>query len=67
MYEVEYNDGSLEALSANIIAKNILSQVDENGHRQMMMKEIIANMSLLTRRKVSPKTTTLVHKNVSHN
>jgi len=41
VYEVEYNDGSLEALSTNIIAENVLSQVDENGHRQMMTEEII--------------------------
>ena len=41
VYEVEYNDGSMEAITANIIAENILSQVDDNGNRQMMMEEIM--------------------------
>ena len=41
IYEVEYNDGSMEALAANIIAENLLSQVDEHGNKQMMMEEIM--------------------------
>ena len=40
-YEVEFEDGSIEVLAANIIAENVLAQVDEEGHRQMMMREII--------------------------
>ena len=40
-YEVEYIDGTTEVISANIIAENILSQVDEEGHRQLMIDEII--------------------------
>ena len=32
-YEAEFLDGSLETLSSNIIAENILSQVDQDGHR----------------------------------
>ena len=40
-YEVEFDDGSIEVLSANVIAENILSQVDEEGHRQMLLKDII--------------------------
>ena len=41
IYEVEFIDGTIEKLSANIIAENLLSQVDEHGHRQMMLDEII--------------------------
>ena len=41
IYEVEYSDGSLETCTANIIAENILSQVDDQGHRQLMMDEIM--------------------------
>ena len=41
VYEVEYNDGSMEAITANIIAENILSQVDDNRNKQMMMEEIM--------------------------
>ena len=40
-YEVEYADGHVEELTANIIAENLIAQVDEEGRRQMMMSEII--------------------------
>ena len=40
-YEVEYIDGTTETLTANIIAENLLAQVDEEGHRQVMLDEII--------------------------
>ena len=33
-YEVEYADGQVEELTANIIAENLIAQVDEEGHRQ---------------------------------
>ena len=39
-YEIEYDDGYSEILSANIIAENLLSQVDEEGHRHRMFAEI---------------------------
>ena len=32
MYEVEYLDSTTEVLSANNIAENIMTQVDDNGH-----------------------------------
>ena len=41
VYEVEYLDGTIESLAANVIAENLLSQVDEEGHRQLLMQEII--------------------------
>ena len=40
LYEVEYLDGSSEVLSANILAENILAQVDKDGHRHLMIDEI---------------------------
>ena len=40
-YIVEYIDGSEETLSANIIAENLLAQVNEEGHRQLLLDEII--------------------------
>jgi len=40
-YEVEYLDGTTETLTANIIAENLLAQVDEEGHQQMMFEEIL--------------------------
>ena len=39
-YEVEYSDGHEEILTANTIAINLLSQVDEEGHRQLLLDEI---------------------------
>ena len=41
LYEIEFIDGTMEAVSANVIAENILSQVDDEGHRQMLLDEII--------------------------
>ncbi|KAI2500086.1 Reverse transcriptase (RNA-dependent DNA polymerase) [Fragilaria crotonensis] len=40
-YEVEYVDGNVEELTANIIAENLIAQVDDEGRRQMMFEEII--------------------------
>ena len=40
-YEVEYADGQVEELTANIIAENLIAQVDKEGHRQMMLSEIM--------------------------
>ena len=40
-YDIEYNDGTIETQTENLIAENILSQVDEKGHRQMILEEII--------------------------
>lgn len=40
-YKVEYADGNAEELTANIIAENLIAQVDGEGHRQMMLDEII--------------------------
>jgi hypothetical protein len=41
VYEIEFLDGTIEAVTANIIAKNLLSQVDSEGQRQLMLDEII--------------------------
>ena len=40
-YEVEFMDGTVEVLTANVIAENLLAQVDEEGHRQLLLDEII--------------------------
>ena len=39
-YEVEYEDGTTEILAANLLAENILAQVDEYGHKHQMLEEI---------------------------
>ena len=39
-YEVEYSEGTVEVLAANIIAENLLAQVDDQGHRHLMIDEI---------------------------
>ena len=39
-YEVEFLDGETEIMTANLIAKIFLAQVDDNGHIHMMLDEI---------------------------
>ena len=41
MYEVEYLDGEHASLSANHIAETLFAQVDDEGNRQVLLKEII--------------------------
>lgn len=39
-FEVEFYDGTVERLTAKIIAENIMLQVDEYGHHYQVLKEI---------------------------
>ena len=39
-YEVEYLDGTTEVLTDDIIAENLLTQVDDQGYRHLMINEI---------------------------
>ena len=39
MYEVEFPDGSTEAIMVNLIAENLYSQVDAKGHTFSVIKE----------------------------
>ena len=41
VYDVCFPDGVVEQYAANTIAMNILSQVDDNGHRHQLLSEII--------------------------
>jgi hypothetical protein len=41
MYEVEFPDGQLKEYAANVIAKNMLTQVDSDGFSLTMMEAII--------------------------
>jgi hypothetical protein len=40
-YEVEFLDGTQQVLEANFLAENILAQVDKDGHRQLLLDEIV--------------------------
>ena len=40
-YEIEFLYGTTETLTANIIADNLLAQVDEEGHMQILLDDII--------------------------
>ena len=40
-YKVQYEDSEIEIITANIIAENILTQVNDEGRQQMLMEEII--------------------------
>ena len=44
LYEVEYKDGHKAAMSANTIAGNVFSQIDGDGHRQVINDAIISHM-----------------------
>lgn len=41
IYEVEYCYGYIAALAANTIALNMFAQVDEEGNRHVLFKEIV--------------------------
>ena len=42
-YIVEYDDGSTDVLSANVIAEAIYSQVDDEGRDFLLLDEIVAH------------------------
>ena len=44
-YEVEFEDGSVEKYSANIIAEHIYAQLDDDGYTRMLMDEIVDHRS----------------------
>ena len=44
---VKYLDGRKDVLIANIIAENLLAQVDQEGHHQLMLDEITDYRKLL--------------------
>ena len=41
LYEVKYPDGTTEQLAANIIAENVMSLVDSEGHHYQVITELI--------------------------
>ena len=40
-YEVEYIDGTVKTVGTNVIDENLLSRVNQEGHRQILINEII--------------------------
>ena len=46
-YEVEYADSTTEVITYDIISKNLLAQVDEEGHRQMILDYIIYHIQYI--------------------
>ena len=45
MYEVQFEDGSVDRYHANIISENIYSRIDSEGHSQYMLDEILDHKS----------------------
>ena len=39
-YEIEFMDGSTDVIAANVIAENLLSQVDEEGYQQLFLHDV---------------------------
>jgi hypothetical protein len=46
MYNVEFEDGTLESYAANQIAEAIYAQVDEEGRQYLLIDEIIDHRKL---------------------
>ena len=40
-YDIEFEDGTVQAVTANIIAESILSQVDDEGRSYMVLRNIV--------------------------
>ena len=40
IYEISFPNGQMEELAENLIAENMLSQVDSEGHHYQLLKEI---------------------------
>ena len=40
-YEVEFENSEIEVMAANVIAENIITQVDKEGRLQILIDEII--------------------------
>ena len=43
IYDVMFSDGAVKQYAANMIAENIYSQVDEEGHRYQLLRNIISH------------------------
>ena len=41
VYEVEFPDGEIKEYAANVIAENMYSQVDEDGHQTQIMDSLV--------------------------
>ena len=46
--DVEFMDGTIKQYAANVIAENILSQVDSEGRQYLMLDEIMDHRMLDT-------------------
>jgi hypothetical protein len=41
VFKVEFPDGTIDRLNANVIAENLFAQVDEHGHQFQLLNEIV--------------------------
>lgn len=46
MHQVTFSDGTIQEYAANIIAEAIYSEHDEDGHKYLLLKEIIDHCTL---------------------
>ena len=46
MYDVRFPDGAIKQYAANIIAENLYTQVDHEGHRYLMLDAIVDHKKL---------------------
>jgi Reverse transcriptase (RNA-dependent DNA polymerase) len=58
MYDVEFEDGHIEAFSANTIAEHVYEQVGEDGYIQLLLDEILDHRSTAEAIRKDDSTTT---------
>ena len=46
MYDVEFPDGAVKQYAGNVIAENVLSQVDQSGYHTQHLRRILAHKRL---------------------
>ena len=44
MYDVEFLDGRIQTMSANVIAEKLIAQVDDGGRRHLLLDEIVGTI-----------------------
>ena len=65
LYDVEFSDGSIHQYSANVLAENMLAQVDEEGYQYQFLEAIIDHRTDATALKKGENTKVINNKKVT--
>ena len=66
VYEVEFGDGEVAEYEANVIAQNIYSSIDEEGHHSLVVEEIVDHRTDCTETIIGKNDTVTVNGKLSH-